>query len=772
MNPDARRRRKSRYAPLVWALESRQLLSADVLTYHVDNSRTSANLAETILTPADVNPASFGKVGFFGVDGKVDAQPLYRSGVAIPGQGVHSVVYVTTEADSVYAFDAASGAVLWHAGPSTLLGPGETTVPASDYNSDQIAPTIGITATPVIDPATNAIYVVAMSKVVINGTPIYAQRLHALNLGTGLDEVAPVSIDATISYPGAGPGGNGSRVIFDPRQYSERDALTLDNGVIYTAWTSHADEAPYTGWVIGFRADNLALASVLDVNPNGAPRAANSVATSGGSFWNSGAGAAVDAAGNLYNISANGPFDPASGDYGDSYLKLSPANGLTVADYFAPSNQQALSDQDLDLGSSGVLLLPDMTDASGRVLHLLVGSGKDGNIYVLDRDNLGRFNASSNQIHQEVAGALGGSEFGSPAYFNGTLYFGGVGSTLRAFSIANGMVSTAPTSRSAGSFGYPGTSPTVSANGSTGGIVWAAENGSVGALHAYDAGNLGVELYSSNQAANGRDQFGAGNKFITPMVADGRVYVGTTNGVAVFGLLATSPPTSPPPPASPPVPPPPAPSRPPPPTVLVPAFSSSTFFVGGIDLLGAVGSNPAFGEAGTTYTWSVVATPAGAPTPAFGTNNGTTAARLVAVGIAAPGLYSFRVTITSIDGQAVTSDVTVAASTPVPTVAVRPFATASQVIGGTDTLAALGTDPAFPGSSLTYTWSVIGVPKGAPRPTIRPNGSNAAGQVTVSYARTGTYTFRVAIANPFAQVVTADVTVVVGAAPRRIVRKR
>jgi len=767
------RRRTIRFSPRLVRLEGRQLLSADVLTYHGDNARTGADLQETALTPATVNAADFGKVGFLAVDGKVDAQPLYLSNVAIPGQGTHNVVYVATENDSVYAFDAQTGALLWqdsaHGGSQALLGPGETTVPDTDYHSGQITPIIGITSTPVIDPATGSLYVVAMSKATVAGTAVYYQRIHALNLQTGVDVVPPHAIDRAISFPGAGPGGDGTRVSFDPRQYSERAALTLSNGVIYTGWTSHADEAPYTGWVIGFRADNLGLASVLNVNPNGTPAASNAVVSSGGSFWNSGAGFAADASGNLFNISGNGPFDPSVGDYGDSYLRLSTANGLTVADYFTPHNQQVLTDQDLDLASSGLLLLPDIKDASGNPLQLAVGAGKEGTIYVVDRNDLGKFNATTDRVHQEIAGALGGAEFGSPAYFNGTVYFGAVGSHLRAFPIANGLLATSASSQSAESFGYPGTSPTVSADGIRGGIVWAAENGPTGVLHAYDANNLAVELYDSNQAG-ARDQFGAGNKFITPMVANGRVYVGTTDGVAVFGSLlppVTSPPVTSPPVTSPPVIAPPVAA---PPTVLIPAFPSRTFVVGGVDLLCSVGADATAGEGSLTYTWSVISRPPGSPTPSFGPVNGTNASKLIGAGIAAPGLYGFRVTITAPDGQSVTSDVAVVATLPRPSAAIPAFASPAPVVGKAVFLGVVGADQAFPESALTYTWTSIGVPRGASSPHFSSNATNGSKFVAVAFSKPGTYTFRVAIKDPFAQVATSDVTIVVGTRSRRRAR--
>ncbi len=764
------RNRRRRLILAVSPLEARQLMSADVLTYHTDNARDGANTAETTLTPSNVNSANFGKVGFLDVDGKVDAQPLVLTGVGT-AQGVRDIVYVATENDSVYAFDATSGALIWHDGPSTLI-PGETPVPAADVNCTQVEPTLGITSTPVIDVQYGSIYVVAMSKSVINGQTTYHQRIHRLNFADGSDKTPPVAIDQSISVPGKGPGGNGSTVSFDPKMYEERDALTLVNGIIYTAWASHCDNPPYTGWVIGFRAQDLGREGVININPNGTPASANGVGASGGSFWNSGGGFAADSSGNLYNISGNGPFDPTQGDYGDSYLKLATRSDsiglvqLRVADYFTPSNQQTLSNQDIDLGSSGVTLLPDMVDASGATRHLMVGSGKDGNIYLLDRDNLGKFNASNNAIVQEVSNGVGSSEFGTPAYFNGTIYFGGINTNLRAFSIKDGVVSTAPTSQSPDTFGYPGSTVAISANGTTGGIVWAAENGPTAALHAYDSSNLSRELYNSNQAANNRDQFGAGNKFITPTVANGKVYVGTTDGVVVFGLLPAATPTPTPPVVTPPIIPSPA---PPPPTVLVKAFGYPAFYVGGFNELGAVGADPAVGESRLTYTWSVVSAPPGAPTPTF-SQNGTNASKVVGVGIAASGLYDFRVTIKAPDGQAVTSDVSISAALPAPIFAAPAFTGANRTTGTPLFLGALATDPAFPESALTYTWSTVSTPARVQSPRFAINGTNQSKLTTVTLIKPGTYVFQVRATNPFGQSVTSEVSVLV-ATPSRAKRR-
>jgi hypothetical protein len=498
----------------------------DVLTYHNDNARTGQMPSETILTPANVNPTSFGLLRTLPVDGKVDAQPLYVSNL-----GNHNLLIVATEHGTVYAFDADSGSIVWQV--STLQS-GES--PSEDrFSCGQVTPEIGVTATPVIDRNAGAhgtVYLVAMSK---NGGT-YFQRLHALDLSNGTEEFGgPKAIAA--SFPGTGDNSNGSQVIFDPKQYKERPGLLLLNGVVCTAWSSHCDIRPYTGWMIGYDQNTLAQTSVLNVTPNG----------NEGSFWNSGAAPAADANSNIIALQANGTFDttmnvqgfPSQGNFGNSFLKISTTSRqLAVADYFAPFNVVAENSTDEDLGSGGALVLPDLRDSGGVTRHLAVGAGKDAHIYVVDRDNMGKFNpANNNAIYQDVTNALGGQVFSMPAYFNGVIYYGAVGDNLKAFSITNARLAGAPSSQSAASFGFPGTTPSVSSNGSANGIVWAAENGSNAVLHAYDAANLSHELYNSNQAANGRDHFGAGNKFITPTIAHGKVYVGTTSGVGVFGLL-------------------------------------------------------------------------------------------------------------------------------------------------------------------------------------------------------------------------------------------
>ncbi|MGF6966301.1 hypothetical protein OKW43_003329 [Paraburkholderia sp. WC7.3g] len=497
----------------------------DVLTYHDDIARTGQNLGETTLTPANVTASKFGKVGFFTVDGKVDAQPLFVGALAIAG-GTHNVLYVATENDSLFAFDADTGATLWQV---STLGTGET--PSDDLGCTQIMNVIGITSTPVIDRSRGThgtIYVVAMSKDAAGG---YHHRIHALDLATGAELLnGPTEIAA--SYRGQGAGNTNGVLPFTPSLYAERAGLLLLGNTVYTTWTSHCDDGGYTGWIMGYAADTLKQTTVLNVTPNGI----------GGAIWMSGAGPASDGS-SIYLLDANGTFDttmtsngfPASNDFGNTFLKLGTSGGLSVADYFAMTNVVHEANDDIDLGSGGALVLPDLTDASGAVQHLTLGAGKDSTIYVLNRDSMGKFNATADNIYQEIPAQLAGGEFGMPAYFNGRVYFGSVGDHLKAFTVTNAKLSITPTAQSAMTFAYPGTTPSISASGATNGIVWAAENGTIAALHAFDPVTLN-ELYNSNQMGT-RDQFGAGNKFITPMIANGKVYVGTTNGVAVFGLL-------------------------------------------------------------------------------------------------------------------------------------------------------------------------------------------------------------------------------------------
>jgi hypothetical protein len=507
----------------------------DVLTWHNDNARTGLNLTEALLTTANVNSAGFGKITFFPTDNYVDAEPLYASNVAIPGQGTHNLLIVASENNSVYAFDPDSGATIWQV---SVNQSGET---PSEEPGCPTCPPIGINATPVIDRGegpNGAIYLVASSTTSQNGTSITYQRLHAIDLALGTELFGgPVAIQA--KYPGTGDNSDGTNVIFDPVMYRERSALLLQGGVVYTTWASHYDVRPYTGWIIGYSESTLAQASVLNVTPNG----------NEGAIWMSGAGPAADSSGNIYLLDANGIFDstmnaqgfPAEGDYGNAFLKLSTANGLQVADYFEMNNQLEENDEDIDLGSGGAMLLPDQQDPAGNTVHMAVGAGKDANLYVVNRDSMGKLSENNAAIYQELPLALPGLVFSAPAYFNNMIYYGPWGAPIVGYPVANAKLSPA-TVAGGGAFAYPGATPSISANGTSNGIVWALETvanvcpgGGTGTLHAYDATNL-QELYNSAQASGGRDQFVCG-KFITPMIVNGKVFVGTPTGVAVFGLL-------------------------------------------------------------------------------------------------------------------------------------------------------------------------------------------------------------------------------------------
>jgi hypothetical protein len=494
-------------------------IPTDVLTYHNDIERTGQNLTEQTLTTSNVK-TSFGQLFHVSVDGLVDAQPLIKTQVTIPGKGIHNVLYVVTENDSLYAFDSDSGAALWNV---SVLGTGET---ASDNRGcSQVTPEIGITSTPVIDPGAGShgtLYLVAMSKNTTSGA--YFQRIHALDMTTGAEEFGgPVTVTATFS---PGPA-------FDPKQYKERAGLLLLNGQVITTWASHCDDAPYNGWIMAYNENTLSQTSVLDVTPNG----------SEGAIWQAGGGPAADNSGNIYLLDGNGTFDtsltangfPTKGDFGNGFLKLSNSSGLQVADFFEPFNTVTESSEDEDLGSGGAMVLPDMTDSTGTTRYLAVGTGKDGNIYLVDRTNMGKFNSQNNlNAYQVLVGALDNGEWATPAYFNGTLYYGGVSEPLQAFAFSRAKLVAMPSSKTTETYGYPGTSPSISANGTSSAIVWAVENsGGAGILHAYDATNLATELYNSSKVP--ADSF-TDNKFMTPTIANGKVYVGTPNSVAVFGL--------------------------------------------------------------------------------------------------------------------------------------------------------------------------------------------------------------------------------------------
>jgi len=510
---------------------------AVVATYHNDNARTGQNVFETTLTPDNVNPAKFGKLYSFPVDGYVYAQPLYMPQVAIPGNGIHNLVIVATQHDSVYAFDADSPTPdpLWRV---SFLNPdaGITTLAPSDVNAADILPEIGITSTPVIDISSNTLYVVAATKE--NGG--FYHRLHALDLTSGAEKFGgPRIIQA--SYPGTAQDGNDGVLAFSSRFQLQRTALLLSKGKIYVAFASNADSGLYHGWVIAYDATTLRQTGAWVSTPNGYQ----------GGIWMSGCGVSADANGDLFLSIANGPFDvfgeQPGVNFSDSIVKLRPGkDGLSLVDFFTPSSQAKMARDDLDLGSAGVMVLPDQP---GAAPHIAITSGKNGHIYVLNRDALGGYGAGLNgnpQVIQEISGQLK-QQMGTPAYWNGRVYFGAGISPhndgIKAFAIRNGTLSTIPVSQSAAIYHLTRSTVSVSANGNADGIVWAVDNDAYysthqgpAALHAYDARNLARELYNSNQRA-ARDNPGQASKFTVPTVANGKVFVGTANQVSVYGLL-------------------------------------------------------------------------------------------------------------------------------------------------------------------------------------------------------------------------------------------
>jgi hypothetical protein len=538
-NARARRERRQAWqgAPSVCEpLERRQLMAAEVLTYHNDNQRTGDNLSEVTLTPANVNAATFGKVGQVAVDGAVYAQPLYKANLLIPGQGVHNVVFVATEHNSVYAFDADNFALLWHDSLINPLAPAST-LSTSDVQNNAISPEIGITGTPVIDPSNNTIYVVDTAKTTAGKAPVVFDQLHALDLATGAEKFGgPVTISATV--PGRGDGSVRGRVSFNARWELQRAGLLLLDGVVYISWASYGDIGPYHGWVIGYTANGLRQVSAFNDTPNGEE----------GGIWMGGGGPAADTNHNIFLAIGNGTFSAnkkGGRDFGDSVVKLSARNALAVADYFSPFNQAFLSANDLDLGSGGVLLLPNQP---GPHPHLLVTTGKNGTLYLIDRDNMSRFNRKTDAIVQEIPHAVA-TAYSTPAYFNGTIYDVGAAylgnpdtgaQVLTAWPLINGRVTSTPTFGSY-PYGYPGATPSVSASGTTNGIVWTLDNGGSGGslpaiLRAYNANNINVELYDSAQAGV-RDLAGPAVKFTVPTVVNGKVYVGGQGTLTIYGLL-------------------------------------------------------------------------------------------------------------------------------------------------------------------------------------------------------------------------------------------
>ena len=500
-----------------------------VTTSQYDNLRTGTNLHENVLTPKNVNPQQFGKIGAFKVDGPVYAQPLYVANLEIPGKGRRNVLYVATEHDSVYAFDAdqPGSAPLWHV---SFLDAARSIEPvqAQDVQCPFIRPEVGITSTPVIDMRTGTIFVLARTRVYHRlSSNEYMQHVHALAITTGVEKFGgPKLIQAWVA--GKGAGSSAGIVAFNPLRDNPRASLLLVNGNVILTWASSCDVDPYHGWVMAYDAQTLAQKAVLNVTPDG----------SEGGVWASDTGPAADAAGNIFVPTANGTFDGAAGgrDYGDSVLKLDPAT-LAIRDYFTPSDEAQLSEADADLGSSGPTLLPDQP---GPHPHILLQPTKGGMLYVIDRDHMGKFRRDGDAILQEFK-MPGDGAYGAMAFWNGHAFFAASEDYLRDYTVQGGRLKEAAHAL-APRFDNPGATPAVSADGVKNAIVWCIAtrtwNGRdrPAVLYAYDASGLAQPIYSSEQNS-GRDRASLATRFVIPVVANGRVYFGTRDEVEVYGLL-------------------------------------------------------------------------------------------------------------------------------------------------------------------------------------------------------------------------------------------
>ena len=493
---------------------------AGASSYRYDNTGAGQNRFETLLTPRNVNATMFGKLFAAAVDGYIYAQPLYVRNVAVVGQGIHNVVYVATENDTVFAIDADSGAELFR----SHLGPA---VPKDQLPCPDMGPQIGITGTPVIDPVTHTLYVAA--KTFSSGSTSF--HLHAIDLASGKEkDGSPVLITATL--PGIGTGKRNGTVTFDARPQLQRPGLVLTNGQAIIAFGSMCDRGAFHGWVFAYDASSLKRTGVFLTTPNG----------SHGGIWQAGGTPVVDPQGNLYVITGDGEFDAYDGgpDYGDTFLKLRFAGNDPIAptDYFTPFDQREMDVENVDLGASGPIVLPDQ---SGQHSHLLFGAGKNGSMYLINRDDMGHFQSSSNnQIVQYIPHVFPTKIHASAAYWRNStfewIYVGPVEGSLQAFPLSRGRLSPTASSQTPTVFGYPGALPVISSNGDSDGIIWALENYS-GVLHAFDATNLSRELYNAKQAPNGRDAAEHGVQFYVPLVANGKVYFGTRGHLYAYGLL-------------------------------------------------------------------------------------------------------------------------------------------------------------------------------------------------------------------------------------------
>jgi hypothetical protein len=527
----ARALRCGSFAVWLFLSSSFALAQATVSTYHNDTYRTGANTQETILTTSNVTTQSFGKRATFAVQGYVYAQPLYLPGLTIGGTA-HNVLFIATEHDQVYAFDVNSGQQLWRTNFLATSGFRYviSSVSSGDVGCGDLVPEIGITGTPVIDTATGTMYLVAKTKVYdsLAHTTTFYQTLHALDIKTGLDKVAPLPVSAT--YPGNGTGSVGGILTFDPLVEAQRSGLLLLKGQVFVAWASHCDLGAYHGYIMSFNEATLVRSGIYVDTPNGYE----------GGFWGGGAGPSADSGGSIYVSTGNGKYDGGP-DFGDSVLRLiwpTVGRGISLSDYFTPWDQQTLDYNDADFGSGGAMLLPDQPGTTYP--HLLVLVGKEGTIDLVNRDNMGHFHAGNDsQIVQTLPYAIGGI-WGSPAFWNNTAYFGGSYDHLKGFAFDSHQEKLSYSSETPEYFNFPGSTPSISSNGTSNGIVWIIENDTYGGgnavLRAYDATNLGNELYNSEQNP-GRDRVGLAVKFTVPTIADGHVFAGAENQVVMYGLL-------------------------------------------------------------------------------------------------------------------------------------------------------------------------------------------------------------------------------------------
>jgi hypothetical protein len=672
------------------------MMSVNVTTYHYDNSRDGANTNETTLTLQNVNSTDFGKTASLPVDGQIFTEPLIMTGVPIPGQGTHDIVVVATENDTVYAFDAysANTTPLWKV---SLLQTGESAVYAVSQYGNDITPEVGITGTPVIDPTTDTLYVVGAFQQ-NSGSVTYSQRMYALNLSNGSNVVAPVTIAATV--PGTGYGNVSGTQTFSAFWENQRPALTLSNGEVYVGWSSHGDNNPWHGWIIGFNAKTLNEDYIYCDTANG----------DAGGIWMSGGGLAVDSSGNLYFTTGNGTFDANTGgsDYSMAIEKLTPTTtatgmALVVSDYFSPAGEAALSNSDLDYGCSSVIILPTQT---GAYPNEVVTESKWGTMYLNNENSLGGYNNTTNNdlgqgnIYTNTSTS---DVHNTMSAWDGHVYIGGDGLPLQMFNVSNGTLTPKEVSETTNSFGTTtledgqGTGPTVSSNGTANGIVWAVDDSKYqtgsAVLYAYNASNLGQVLYNSSSAPNNRDQAGWATKFQDAVVANGHVYVaggalagpGAANYLTVYGLLTTGTNV---------------------PTVTTPASASPATVTGTTVTLGSLATDPS-GDAGPVYSWQATVIPSGAAYPTFSVNS-TTASNTTVATFYQAGTYTFAVSVTDpTTNLATVSTVNVTVTSTLAGIAITP-PSASVVDSATQQFTATSVDQFGKAisSAPTVTWGV------------------------------------------------------------------